>query len=102
MVHRRGPELGDRTFRISAPSSRESGWLHHNEPGSAQSFAGSHHALGLSSIRFALHASAHQTQFSLGESVPCPRSLFQTPYIKSPHATKPPKTHDKSSRTRFL
>src|SRR5206468_5924237 len=46
MVHRRGPELGNRTFRISAPSSRESGWLHHNEPGSAQSFAGSHHALG--------------------------------------------------------
>src|SRR5204863_5314093 len=38
--------------------------------------------LVLSSIRFALHASAHQTQFSLGRSVPCRRSLFHVPSIK--------------------
>src|SRR6266576_4460384 len=102
MVHRRGPELGNRTFRISAPSSRESGWLHHNEPGSAQSFAGSHHALGLSSIRFALHASAHQTQFSLGPVCALSAQSISCSVHKVPISDEPMKTNDQSSRRRFL
>src|SRR5438034_2965107 len=102
MVHRRGPELGNRTFRISAPSSRESGWLHHNEPGSAQSFAGSHHALG--SFFHSLCSTCISTSDSIFSGPVCALSAqsISCSVHKVPISDEPMKTNDQSSRRRFL
>src|SRR5205809_8017877 len=102
MVHRRGPELGNRTFRISAPSSRGPGWEHHNEPGSAQSFAGSHHALG--SFLHSLCSTCISTSASIFSGPACALPAYSIPCSVHhvPISDEPIQTNDQSSRRTFL
>jgi len=68
---------------LSLLRSRQSHRLHHYEPGSAESLAGSDHASGLSSIRDPLHASADQAKLSLGGSLPGRLGLFHVSFIQN-------------------